>query len=119
MRSGETCTGWVASLRGETVLYTGTSYIHGEHMLRRDMRQQTERLGGWNAPDKSTKVTVLVHGGRWSGPLTDERRRYSRKAAFIETVARTRRHVHVIDDAGFEELIHGRPARCYELVAPA
>ncbi|WP_456819382.1 hypothetical protein [Cellulomonas sp. URHB0016] len=64
-------------------------------------------------------MTVLVHGQLWSGPLADERRRYSQKAVFIEKVTRvTGRHVHVIDDAGFGNLMRGKPARCFELQAP-
>ncbi|HEY3545170.1 MAG TPA: hypothetical protein VGK17_03660 [Propionicimonas sp.] len=119
MRTEETCTGWVSSLRGETVLYTGTTYVRGEHMVRRDLKRQTESMGGHNAPDRSKAVTVLVDGQAWSGPLSDEKRRYSQKAEFIEQVTReTGRHVHVIDDAGYEALMNGRRARCYKLIAP-
>ncbi len=120
MRATETCTGWVTSLRGETVLYTGTTYVRGERMVRAELRRQTERLGGRNAPDKSLTVTVLVSGETWSGPLTDETRRYSQKASFIERVTRkTGRHVHVIDSVGYETLLDGGQARCYELIAPS
>ena len=76
-------------------------------------------MGGCNAPGQSKAVTVLVDGQIWSGPLSDERRRYSQKAKFIEQVTReTGRHVHVIDSAAYEELLQGRPARCYQLLAP-
>ncbi|MCC2313468.1 hypothetical protein [Cellulomonas xiejunii] len=100
------------------MLYTGTTYVRGERMVRPELCRQTERLGGCNAADKSLAVTVLVSGETWSGPLTDETRRYSRKATFIERVTReTGRHVHVINSAGYEALLNGEPARCYELVA--
>ncbi|MCC2321353.1 hypothetical protein [Cellulomonas xiejunii] len=100
------------------MLYTGTIYVRGQRMVRPELRRRTENLAGLNAPDSSMAVTVLVSGETWSGPLTDEARRYSRKASFIERVRRTTdRHVHVIDSAGYEALLDGGHARCYELTA--
>ncbi|GEL45067.1 hypothetical protein CHO01_01830 [Cellulomonas hominis] len=112
------CSGWVATLRGETVLYAGTAHVDEGHMERRTLRMHTRRLGGSPAPDRSRAVTLLVHGDLGGRRLTDPERGYSQKLVFVERVMCERdQHVHVIDDHGFEELLHGRPAPCYGLRA--
>jgi len=60
---------------------------------------------------------VLVHGDLGVGRrLTDPGRGYSRKLVFVEKVMReTGLHIHVIDDRGFESLLHGVPAPCHKL----
>jgi hypothetical protein len=115
--TGWECTGWVTSLRGETVLYTGTVYVDGTQMERRTLREQTRLMGGHVAPDQSSAVTVLVHGDLGVGRrLTDSKRGYSRKLVFVEkTMHESGRHIHVIDDLGFGELLHGRSATCHKL----
>lgn len=116
MVTGVPCSGWVASLNGETVLYTGTAHVDGEHMERRTLEMHTRRLGGHVAPDQSRAVTVLVHGALGVGRrLTDSRHGYSRKLVFVAKVMRELgQHIHVIDDRGFESLLHGLPAPCHE-----
>ena len=111
------CSGWVASLNGETVLYTGAARVDGERLERRTLEMHTRRLGGYVAPDQSRAVTVLVHGDLGVGRrLTDPRRGYSRKLVFVEKVMRELgQHIHVIDDMGFESLLHGLPAPCHRL----
>jgi BRCT domain type II-containing protein len=117
--SSEPCTGWIESLRGESVLFTGKTHVDGEHVERRHLRQRTLTVGGHLAPDQSAYVTVLVCGEMWSGPLTDPHRRYSRKLVYFEDLMRkTGQHIHVIDGNGFGNLMKGRPARCHDLLAP-
>jgi hypothetical protein len=100
------------------VLITGRCYVDGVHMERRHLRQRILTLGGHVAPDKSSAVTVLVHGELWVGPLTDERRRYSQKLVYVEKLMRTTGvHVHVVDDRGLSALVHGDSARCHALIA--
>lgn len=113
------CIGVVESLSGEKVLFTGKAVVNGEHVARDVLRAFARQLGAVVAPDQSRSVTLLVHGDTWTGPLHDEVRRYSKKAAFVEEVERTRGHVHVIDAVGFGELMAGRSARCFELRKPA
>jgi len=107
----------VTSLRGETVLYTGTVHVDGAQMERRTLQEQTRLIGGRVAPDQSRAVTVLVLGDLGVGRrLTDPRRGFSRKLVFVEKMMReSGRHIHVIDDLGFGELLHGRPATCRKL----
>ena len=114
------CTGTLSSLNEERVLFTGRAYINGDHVKRDVLRDLAQHIGALVASDQSRKVTVLVLGEMWSGPLHDEDRRYSRKATFVEQVERTTgHHVHVIDIVGFKELLHGRPARCVQLRPPS
>ncbi|GIG38243.1 hypothetical protein [Cellulomonas phragmiteti] len=114
--TADECSGWVVTLSGETVLYTGTAYVDGGHMERRTLRTHTRRLGGSVAPDRSRAVTVLVHGDLGGRRLTDPERGYSQKLVFVERLMRERgQHVHVIDDRGFENLLHGLSARCHRL----
>lgn len=111
------CSGSLTSLRGQVVLFTGTAHVDGSHMQRSTLAMHTRRLDGQVAPDRSHAVTVLVHADLGIGRrLTDMRRGYSQKLVFVEKVMReTGRHIHIIDDAGFEALLHGRPARCHEV----
>lgn len=115
MSAGQ-CPGSLMSLRGEIVLFTGTAHIDGAHMQRTTLTMHTRRLGGRVAPGRSRAVTVLVRGDLGAGRLTDMRRGYSQNLVFAEKVRREPgHHIHVIDDVGFEALLHGRPARCHEV----
>lgn len=110
------CPGTIESMKGEVVLFTGRAVINGNHLKRRVLQEFARGLGAEVAADPSRQVTMLVVGETWTGPLHDERRRYSQKAAFIEEVQRVAgHHVHVLDTAGFAELLHGRPAVCHRL----
>ncbi|UCN13608.1 hypothetical protein LFM56_11900 [Cellulomonas iranensis] len=63
-------------------------------------------------------MTVLVHGDLGGRRLTDPARGYSQKLIFVERVMRKQgQHIHVIDDRGFEALLHGGAARCHRLRA--
>ncbi len=111
-----TCDGALTRLAGELVLFTGTSTVNGDHMVRDTLWKHTLRLGGQVAKDRSRKVTVLVHGDLWGRKVADAKRGYSQKLVFVEeTMRRFGLHIHVIDDMGFENLLHGRPARCFSL----
>ncbi len=111
-----TCDGWVRTLRGDVLLFTGKAFVHGEHMERVSLRKRTSAMGGANAPDRSRRVTVLVHGDLNGKKVSDPRRGFSQKLTFVyETMRALDSHIHVIDDAGFGELLLDRPAPCYRL----
>lgn len=114
--SARECGGLVETLRGENVLFTGKVTVDGEHLDRTHCRRRVVDRGGRAAPGRSRTVTVLVHGDLQSANVTDPRRGYSQSLVFVEQVmAEEGLHIHVIDDRGFEALLHGRPAPCHRL----
>lgn len=119
MTEDHTCPG-IDWLTGEVVLFTGRAYVNGKHIPRNTLKAFARAMGARPSSDPTQNVTVLVHGETWSGPLHDEQRRYSQKAAFVEEVERrTGRHVHVIDAQDFGKLSKHERVRCYRLVPPA
>ena len=113
------CEGELTSLRGQTVLFTGTFRLDGQRVTRATLTTFAKAYGAEVVTDESHKVTVLIVGEAWTGPLHDERRRYSKKASFVEGVEhKTGRHVYVIDSVGFAALLKGCSARCFELRPP-
>lgn len=114
------CTGTISSLAGEYVLFTGKAVVNGKHVKREVLQALTRGAGGEAVPDRSSSITILVIGETWSGPLHDERRRYSQKASFVEELGSAAgHHVHVIDAEGFGNLLRGQPAHCFTLRPPA
>ena len=113
---GGPCDGWVGSLQGQTLAFTGKVLVDGYRTLREDCAAMAMALGarGWKT-DFSRKVTLLVHGDLASQVVTDLPRNYSKKLVRASWERDRGFHVCVIDAAGFSDLLDGFPARCREL----
>lgn len=74
-----------------------------------------ERLGGEWRDKPSGAVTLVIHGDLAGSTVADPDRGYSDKLVHAQTERAQGHHVHVIDAAGFSDLLHRRPARCRRL----
>ncbi|MFI6645191.1 BRCT domain-containing protein [Streptomyces sp. NPDC050504] len=113
--NGELCGGWVHSLGGHTLCFTGKVLIDGEWKVRKHCREIAEQLGADWKPDFSRKITIFVHGDLASQAVTDTHREYSKKLVRAAWERDRGYHVCVVDGDGFADLISGYPARCREL----
>ncbi|MFI1718878.1 hypothetical protein [Streptomyces litmocidini] len=112
---GKLCDGWVHSLRGQRLCFTGKVLIDGEWTVRKRCVEVSQRLGASWKPDFSRKVTLFVHGDLASQAVTDAQRDYSKKLVRAAWERDRGYHVCVVDGDGFADLIGGYPARCREL----
>ncbi|MGW7423651.1 hypothetical protein ACWGJB_27050 [Streptomyces sp. NPDC054813] len=112
---GKLCDGWVYSLSGQTLCFTGKVLIDDEWVIRKDCADISQKLGASWKPDFSRKITVFVHGELASQAVTDTHREYSKKLVRAAWERDRGYHVCVVDGDGFADLIVGHPARCREL----
>lgn len=112
---GKLCDGWVHSLNGQTLCFTGKVLIDGEWTVRKDCEEIAQQLGASWKSDFSRKITVFVHGDLASQAVTDPHREYSKKLVRAAWERDRGYHVCVVDGDGFADLIDGHPARCREL----
>lgn len=114
--AGSACDGWVRSLEGQTLAFTGKVLLDGEWTLRDDCAVMARMRGavGWK-DDFSRKVTLLVHGDLASQSVTDDVRQYSKKLVRAAWERDRNFHVCVVDADGFSDLLNHAPARCREL----
>ncbi|WTW94887.1 hypothetical protein OG216_16555 [Streptomycetaceae bacterium NBC_01309] len=110
------CNGWIPSLRGEKVLFTGKTLVDGEWMVRADCRKRITTKGAAALVNVSRQITLLVHG-ELAGNVKDPDRGLSQKLLKILDMRRNGHHVHVVDAAGFSDLLFGGVARCRVLRA--
>lgn len=113
--NGELCDGWVRSLEGQTVSFTGKVLIDGERTLRPRCIELARQHGAGFNPDFSRKITILVHGDLASQAVTDAVREYSKRLVRAAWERDRGYHVCVVDAEGFSDLLSGYPARCREL----
>ncbi len=111
------CDGWVRSLRGHHVTFTGRVRINGIHHTKKECR--TLALGrGADAvvQDFSHSLTLLVYGELNANVVADPDQVYSRKLLAVQEARALRHpHVHVVDSAGFANLLKRKPAPCRRL----
>lgn len=109
------CGGWVRTLKGQTLCFTGAALIDGVRKVRRDCVALAKKRGAETKTDFSRSVSVVVHGDLASKFVTDSNREYSR--TLIRTAAERARkhHVCVVDANGFADLVNLVPARCRNL----
>ena len=111
------CGGWVSSLAGQVVCFTGRAILmNGEWRFRRECVERAERLGALCKPDFSRKITPVVYGDLTTQAVIDLRRQYSEKLVRAEEERERGHHVCVVDAEGFSDLLRHRPARCLELI---
>jgi hypothetical protein len=107
------CDGRVATLRGEVVLFTGKSRVHGEHVLRRQLFCAVRLRGG--TPLSGTRnagVSILVLGELLPEVVTDPVNVRSQNLVYVDGQRRAGNHICIVDDLGISALLEGRPASC-------
>ena len=109
----QVCDGWVHSLKGQHVVFTGrVATSRGWLSQSECARQATMKYRARCTEDFSDRVTLVVHGDLASALVVDPKRQFSQKLVAAKEARRQKRHVHVVDADGFEELLLGRLARC-------
>lgn len=108
------CTGWIHELRGHTIMFTGKTLVDGEWVVRKKCFSRSQTLGAVCQDSFSRKVTLVVHG-ELTGNVKDADRELSRKLLTVIESRRAGRHIHVVDNAGYSDLLFGAPARCRDL----
>lgn len=109
------CDGWVASLDGQMVAYTGQVLVDGALVPQATCARLAARQGADWRDDWSSTVTLLVQGDLAGKQVIDPQRRYSRKLVAAQQARRQGIHVHVVDADGFSDLLVGEAARCRRL----
>jgi BRCT domain type II-containing protein len=110
------CDGWVSSLNGQIVCFTGkTILMNGQWKYRRECIERAERVGALCKSDFSRKITLVVYGDLTTQAVIDLRRHYSEKLLRAEEERERGHHVCVVDADGFSDLLRHRPAPCLEL----
>ncbi|MEV7481604.1 hypothetical protein [Streptomyces halstedii] len=95
-------------------MFTGKTLVDGEWVIRRDCFSRSQTLGATCQNSFSRKVTLVVHG-ELAGNVKDMDRLLSRKLLTVLDSRKAGRHIHVVDAAGYSDLLFGAPARCRDL----
>jgi hypothetical protein len=109
------CDGWVTSLRGHIIAYTGQVLVDGIWVPQAQCAELARRAGAQSREDWTSAVTLLVHGDLASKQVIDTKRHYSRKLVAAQQTRQQGTHVHVVDGDGFSDLLAGEAARCRRL----
>ncbi|MFJ8030350.1 hypothetical protein [Streptomyces sp. NPDC096032] len=95
-------------------MFTGKTLVDGEWVFRKDCKSRSMNLGATCQDSFSKRVTIVVHG-ELAGNVKDEDRGLSQKLLKVIESRRAGQHIHVVDAAGFSDLLFGAPARCRDL----
>lgn len=95
-------------------MFTGKTRVDGEWVVRKSCFSRVQTLGAAYQESFSRKVTLVVHG-ELTGNVKDAERQLSRKLLTVIESRREGRHIHVVDNAGYSDLLFGAPARCRDL----
>ncbi|MFF8098756.1 hypothetical protein ACF07S_03000 [Streptomyces sp. NPDC016640] len=95
-------------------MFTGKTLVDGEWVIRDDCFSRSQTLGAVCQNSFSRKVTLVVHG-ELAGNVKDMGRGLSRKLLAVMESRKAGRHIHVVDAAGYSDLLFGAPARCRDL----
>ncbi|MFH9041374.1 hypothetical protein ACH4FA_18800 [Streptomyces sp. NPDC017966] len=95
-------------------MFTGKTRVDGEWVVRKDCFSRAQTSGAVCQNSFSRKVTLVVHG-ELTGNVKDADRELSRKLLTVIESRRAGRHIHVVDNAGYSDLLFGAPARCRNL----
>ncbi|MCX5399027.1 hypothetical protein [Streptomyces sp. NBC_00102] len=95
-------------------MFTGKTLVDGEWVVRKDCFSRSQTLGATCQNSFSRKVTLVVHG-ELAGNVKDMDRGLSRKLLAVLESRKAGRHIHVVDAAGYSDLLFGAPARCRDL----
>ncbi|WP_103546625.1 hypothetical protein [Streptomyces sp. SM1] len=97
-------------------MFTGKTRVDGEWVVRDNCFARAQTLGAVCQNSFSRKVTLVVHG-ELTGNVKDAERALSRKLLTVIESRRAGRHIHVVDNAGYSDLLFGAPAPCRHLKA--
>jgi hypothetical protein len=106
------CEGIVSTVRGQLVLFTGKTYVHGKQAFRPALHQEVRDLGGKSATDVSRAVTLLVLGDLGGQKVVDPINQRSQKLVYVDEQRRTGNHICVIDEDGYTAIAEGESAPC-------
>ncbi|MEU0952463.1 hypothetical protein ABZ353_08895 [Streptomyces niveus] len=95
-------------------MFTGKTLVDGEWVIRKDCLSRSQVLGATCQNSFSRKVTLVVHG-ELAGNVKDMDRGLSRKLLAVLESRKAGRHIHVVDAAGYSDLLFRAPARCRDL----
>lgn len=98
------------------MLFTGKTLVDGDWTVRAECRRRIVTLGATALGDFNRRITLLVHGELASNVKQPDRG-LSQKLLKVLEMRRTGHHVHVVDAAGFSDLLFGGVARCRVLKA--
>ncbi|MFF3595636.1 hypothetical protein [Kitasatospora indigofera] len=88
--------------------------MDGDWVVRKHCVSRSQTLGAICPDSFSKKVTLVVHG-ELAGNVKDTDRGLSQKLLAVMKSRREGRHLHVVDAAGYSDLLFGAPARCRSL----
>ncbi|MFF6875575.1 hypothetical protein ACFY9S_09705 [Streptomyces sp. NPDC012474] len=95
-------------------MFTGKTLVDGDWVVRKKCFSRAQALGAAYQNSFSRKVTLVVHG-ELTGNVKDADRELSRKLLAVIESRRAGRHIHVVDNAGYSDLLFGAPAQCRDL----
>ncbi|GAA0934715.1 MULTISPECIES: hypothetical protein [Streptomyces violaceusniger group] len=95
-------------------MFTGKTLVDGEWVFRKDCISRSKNLGAICQNSFSKRVTLVVHG-ELAGNVKDADRGLSQKLLKVMQSRREGLHIHVVDAAGYSDLLFGAPARCRDL----
>lgn len=113
------CDGWVHSLKGQTLCFTGKIVVDGEWLVRTECVRRAKHKHAATKTDFSSEVSLVVYGDLSGKQVSDTKRNYSDTLVGAECERGLGRHIHVVNEKGFGNLIHGFSARCLELRSPS
>lgn len=106
------CSGFVTTLRGQTVTMTGRVVVRGEHIKRDTLAKIIETKGARFKNDLTGQISLLVHGDLSGQVVADMRIQFSDKLLDVINQDRRKHHVCVVSSAGFSELLNGGTTKC-------
>lgn len=106
------CDGWVWTLSGQLVYFTGTMTIGNERYLREDCQTMIVTRGGDWQTDYSRKVTLLVKGDLDPRRVHDPIRMRLKKLRAAAESELKGYHTCMVDQDGFAALLDRYPASC-------
>ena len=107
------CDGYVETLRGQLVLFTGKTRIEGKHVKRDELFPRVRKGGG--RPLEGTRnrnVTLLVLGELSKDVVTDPVNLRSQNLVFVDEERRRGNHICIVDDHGIAAILSGESAPC-------
>jgi hypothetical protein len=111
-KSTAPCSGFVNSLRGQTVTMTGKVIVRGEHVKRDDLARIVQAQGATFKNYLTGKVSLLVHGDLTSQIMANMNLQFSDKLLDVVNKDRRHHHVFVVNSTGISELLRGEAAKC-------
>lgn len=107
------CSGFVESLRGQTVALTGKVFVDGEHIKRDELAKRLRVYGAGYRTVLTGQISLVVHGDLSGQIVSNMRSQLSRKLIDIMSQEHLGHHVCVVTSEGFSSLLRGSPGKCF------